>query len=217
MNKIYLLSGPLKHGGFSSKIKPYLKEDLKNIKNCVLISTNPTDFIKNDEYKKRIIRDLKEVSNIENYTLLDNRIVDKEGQKILNSAELIYLLGGNPVSQLKYIKDNCYDKIIKKSNAIIIGTSAGAMNLNKIAYYSKDEDINQSFFYNGLNLIDITIDPHFDIKNNIQKTEALKNSYKHQIYGLSDNAGIIIYKEQFTYVGDIYMIKKGEITHCNEE
>lgn len=45
------------------------------------------------------------------------------------------------------------------------------MNLGKIAYCSKDDDFEESIFYDALGLVDITIDPHFDINNKEQVEE----------------------------------------------
>ena len=39
--------------------------------------------------------------------------------------------------------------------------------------YSKDDDIEKSFFYEGIGLTNITIDPHFEIENEMR--EAAKN------------------------------------------
>ena len=44
MKRIYLLSGLLKEGGFSSCVKEDLILDLKKLKRCVLISTKPDNY-----------------------------------------------------------------------------------------------------------------------------------------------------------------------------
>lgn len=43
---------------------------------------------------------------------------------------------------------------------ILIGVSAGSMNMAIKGYYSNDKDYPKTWFYNGIGLVDITIDPH---------------------------------------------------------
>ena len=200
---IYLFSGPLETGGFPKIIREQLKIDLKNIKTIVLICTKPNNFEKNNIYKKRITRDLKEVCNPLDIILLDNRINKEDGINFLKNADMIYLLGGNPLSQLEYIKDNEYNNFIDK-NKIIMGTSAGAMNLAKHSYYSKDDDLNESFFYDGLGLTDVTVDPHFDLNNKEQVNEFKKYNKVHKIYGLDNDSAIKIFKDKVSFFGNIY-------------
>ena len=64
---------------------------------------------------------ISEISNIEIFNILDNRTTTLDGIKQLNNSDVIYQLGGNPVTQLKYLKENGYDKIIKNFNGVILG------------------------------------------------------------------------------------------------
>lgn len=204
MRIVYLLSGPLKEGGFPKDVRDSLKKDLIDVKNCTLICTKPKSFDRNDNYKKRMIRDLLEVANIKKVSLLDDRVNASEGIKILNSSDLIYLIGGDPIKQLDYIKKNHYDESIKNSNCILIGTSAGAVNLTKTAYYSKDDFINKSFFYEGLGIVDFTIDPHF-YETDIEILNEFKKFNKiHKIYGLDNDSGIRIKGKDIKVLGKVY-------------
>ena len=222
MNTIYLLSGPLKNTGFPSKIKKLLKNDLKNKKSIAFIPTTPNDYKKNDLYvygdNKNILglnSYLKEISSLEYINIIDNRISFKEAQKIIKETDIIYLLGGNPFNQLDYLKQKKYDTLIKNFTGIIIGTSAGAMNLAKEAYYSKDEDFNQSIFYNALNIIDITIDPHFEINNKEQVKEIIKNSNNKTIIGLPNESGIRITENKIEFINKCYQFNNQNMKEIN--
>jgi len=94
--------------------------------------------------------------------------------KKIEEAYVLNLLGGKPLTQIDYIKEAKYYNLIKEFSKIIIGISEGAKNLEKIVYCSKDEDFDENLFYEGLGLIDITMDSHFDINNEEQVDEIKK-------------------------------------------
>ena len=211
MKKIYLLSGPLKEGGFPRSVKKELKNDLFNKNYCVLICTKPTEYTKNDEYKNRMKRDLNNVGFSGEIVLLDKRISQQQAFNILSKADLIYLIGGNPFTQIEYIQTNKFDKFIIESSALVIGTSAGAMNLCCQVYCSKDEEFLESIFYKGLGLVDLIIDPHFDINNLEQVKEIKLQSKNKEIIGLPDDSAIIICNNTIKYMGKKYVFKNGNL------
>lgn len=215
---IYMLSGPGKSTGFPEKIKESLKEDLMSKKNIVFIPTTADNFEKNDLYVygnnesvTGIINYLKEISKLENVDIIDYRMSNQEAKKSIEEADILYLLGGNPFTQIEYLRKQKYDKVIKNFSGIIIGTSAGAMNLCKVVYCSKDEDFIESSFYKGLGLVDITIDPHFDINNEEQVKEIKINSKKRRIIGLPNDSAIIISNKQVKYIGTVYLFENDEL------
>ena len=123
---------------------------------------------------------------------MDNRVSLENGINSLKNADIIYLLGGNPFIQLEYLQKNKFDLIIQNTSALIIGVSAGSMNLATNSYYSKDEDYPESVIYKGLGITDITIDPHFDINNEEQVKEIKANSKNIKIIGLPNDSAIVI-------------------------
>lgn len=222
MKIIYMLSGPVDNNGFSTKIKELLKQDLKNKKSVVFISTTPDNFERNDLYvygdkknKIGLIDFLNELSNFKNINIIDDRVSNSDALKIINSTDIIYLLGGNPFSQLEYIRKEKFDKMIKEFDGIIIGTSAGAMNVGNVAYCSKDEDFDESSFYDALGLIDIIIDPHFDINNKEQVSEIIKNSNGKEIIGIPNDSGIRIIDNNIQYINKCYKYIDGKMEEIN--
>lgn len=218
MKIIYLLSGPGKIDGFSNEIINYMRKDLTKKRKITFISSAPYNYIKNDLYVYGngndivgIINHLKQFSNFDDIKIIDNRINCKAAKKILLNSDVIYLLGGNPFIQLDYIKENGYDKILDNFDGLIFGTSAGAMNLAKVAYYSKDEDFNKSIFYDALGIVDITIDPHFDINNKEQVSEIIKNSTLNKIVGLPNESAIRIESNKVSFIGKFYCVIDNEL------
>ena len=222
MKIIYMLSGPEKNTRFPTKIKESLKKDLENKKNIVFIPTSPDNFLRNDLYvygdEKNIIgiiEYLNEISSLKNVNIIDKRLSNKESRKIIKAADVLYLLGGNPFSQLEYLRKEKYDKLIKNFSGLIIGTSAGAMNLAKEAYYSKDEDFNESIFYEALGIVNITIDPHFEINNEEQVNEIIKYSIGKKIIGLPNESGIRVAADKVEFINKCYQFVDKELEKIN--
>lgn len=207
---IILFSGLDKKLGFDKEIKKVIDRELSNYKSMAIICASD-DYNKND-----IVIDgtndrigIKEIfNNIKDFYLIDKRIDINNMIEILNKVDIIYLFGGDPLIQLEIIRRINYKEIFK--NKVLLGISAGSMNLGKIGYYSKDEDYNESFFYEGLGITNTIIDPHFDINNKVQVNEIINNSYKHKIIGLPNNSCIII-KDNIEYINDYYVVEEGKI------
>lgn len=214
MKTIYLLSGPGTTKGYTKEIIKKMKEDLKDANSISFIASSPDNHEKNMKYVfgndevVGIINHLKEVKTFDKINLIDNSNIDKEA---LINSDIIYLLGGDTKSQLEFIKNNKIDLILKDYKGIILGTSCGAMNIATDSYYSKDEDYDKSFFYKGIGLIDITIDPHFDINNEEQVNEAKNMSFAHKIYGVPNDSCIRILDNYIDLIGQIYIFEDGEM------
>lgn len=212
MNKIYLLSGPDKRNGFDKEIGEHLKRDLKKRKKFVAISASPKKIKKNDIYiygnndSLGLINMFSKLGlNSLEVTLLDERIDSKNGIETIKKADVIHLMGGDPLEQIEYIQNNNYLEYIKKTDALIIGTSAGAMNLADDVYCPKYEKVNKAFFYRGMGITNITIEPHFDVNNEIQVKEIKKMSNEKRIIGLPNESSIIIDNEDILFVGNYYI------------
>ena len=218
MKKICLLSGPDKTKYFNNKITKEIKSLIDNPSSMVVIPANPNNSEKNDKHfyggenTLGVINTFKKIfPKLDNFVLLDSRITKEKGKNALKKADIIYLLGGDPFRQLKYLQDNNFNDIICKSNGLIIGVSAGSMNLAVNSYYSKDEEYPQSIFYKGLGIVDITIDPHFNINNLDQVQEAKNNSKDNKIIGLPNESAVIIVDNNIKFIGINYMFEHGDI------
>lgn len=217
MSKILLLSGPDKTKYLSKEISMEIKNNIDKPINMVTIASTPDNYEKNDKYfygdetVVGVIRTFKKIFPDINISLLDSRVNLEEGRNSLMKADIIYLLGGNPFTQLEYLKENKFDDVIRKTSCLIIGASAGSMNLATNAYYSKDEDYTESIMYNGIGVTDITIDPHFDINNKEQVNEIEKNSKNIRIIGLPNESVVSIFNNEIKYIGDIYIYENGKL------
>ena len=215
MKKIILLSGPDKTKYFNDEVSNIIKRMVKNPINMVVIPANPNNFVKNDKqfYGNDsvigVFKTFKKIFPNLNIVLLDNRVSQTNGIKYLENSNIIYLLGGNPFIQLEYLQKTKYSDIIQHTSALVMGVSAGAMNLAVNSYYSKDEEYPESIIYKGLGLTNITIDPHFDINNLEQVNEIKDNSKNIKIIGLPNDSAIVISDNNIEFIGKVYIFENG--------
>ena len=215
MKKIILLSGPDKTKYFNDEVSNIIKRMVKNPINMVVIPADPNNFVKNDKqfYGNDsvigVFKTFKKIFPNLNIVLLDNRVSQTNGIKYLEKSNIIYLLGGNPFIQLEYLQKTKYSDIIQHTSALVMGVSAGAMNLAVNSYYSKDEDYPESIIYKGLGLTNITIDPHFDINNLEQVNEIKDNSKNIKIIGLPNDSAIVISDNNMEFIGKVYIFENG--------
>lgn len=206
---IILLSGPDKKTGFSSEIKKVLNKKLRNSVSLVAIGAKD-DYEKNDKYfygsdgTLGVVKMFEQLdTSIKEYSLLDIRNTEEEMIETIKKSDIVFLMGGDPFVQIDLIKKIDYKELFK--NKVLIGVSAGSMNLANKSYYSKDDDYPETLFYNGLGFTDITIDPHFDIENEEQVNEAKRMCLEHEIIGLPNSSGIIIDNDTVEYIGDYFV------------
>lgn len=201
----YLLSGPDIEKGFEGEIVDLLKNDLRGKRNIYFISSTPDNYEMNDLFFNNCKRWFDDLGlDLNKYLLIDNRIVTNKLISTIKDADIIFLLGGDPFEQIGFLKNTKIDKFLKKFDGIIMGVSAGAMNMGNKVYYSKDDDYPESVIYDGLNLVDITIDPHFDPNNKDQISEFLKFSENIKIIGLPNISSIRVSNE-VKFIGEHYI------------
>lgn len=189
--KYYLLSGMDKKNNYNfyPDIAKIFKKELKKFNTIVYIPTYPDNKEKCQELLK--VDKFKNIGiNFEKNIVLNNSYSAKEIQEIISKNELFFLYGGNPYKQIEFIEKYNIAEMIK--DKVIIGLSAGSINMCKNAICTKDEDFDKSNLYQGMGLVNFSIEPHFDCS----KTDILKDlkefSKITDIYALEDDAYIII-------------------------
>lgn len=202
----YLFSNVDKVNGFNEQQIKYLSIDLKTCKSILFV---PGDYDKEKYiiYKDKIINWLKsiEVSFSECYlTGLDDE---------LKSYDVIFLMGGNPINQIEIINKINLKNIINKAK-VVIGVSAGAINLSKEAIYFNDYS-KKVEMYDGIGLTDINVYSHFDITNEYFVEEVKMVSRLKSLIALPNNSFIKIDDKQIEFIGDSFKIDKENIIKIN--
>ena len=149
--KCYILSGMDEKNdyNFYKEIGDLLKKELSEYKNIVYISAYPNNIEKNLRFAKSEIFS-KIGINFKNSIVLDYSYTKENAKEILENNELIFLYGGDPYQQIKFMRE--YELIDLLKNKVLITLSAGSINLSKDAICTKDEDFESTTQYkrNGI-------------------------------------------------------------------
>ena len=202
-----LFSGfPTHH--FTLKIAETLKEELRIRKNLVFVTCFPEKHQVNDEDSTGMHTMFVEYNlGFENYAVIDDRMTIDQAQKLINEANCIFLMGGDSVMQMQFIHDIGIYDAIRASNAVILGVSAGSMNMGKHPF-----DFWESLMpYEGLGFVDLTVKCHYETLDDAMINTVMQVSMKQPIIAMEDESAIYITADGITSTGKIYQIKKGKI------
>lgn len=202
----YLFSNVDKVNGFNEQQIKYLSIDLKTCKSILFV---PGDYDK----EKYIIYKDKIIGWFENIDIIfkEKHLVSLDGE--LKCYDAIFLMGGNPINQIEIINKINLKNIINKAK-VVIGVSAGAINLSKEAIYFNDYS-KKVEMYDGLGLTDINVYPHFDITNEYFVEEVKMVSRLKSLIALPNNSFIKIDDKQNEFIGDSFKIDKENIIKIN--
>ena len=137
-------------------------------------------------------------------------------KKELTKADIIFIMGGDTQKQNTFLEKYNLKETIKTSKGIVIGISAGAINLGIDSLCSKDLDdgVEKTILYKGIGRIPYTIEPHFDINNlELLNNELYPVSNTIKIYALPNDTGIRITNNNYKIIkGNFYLIDKEEVS-----
>lgn len=199
-----------------NEVANYFKNDMVLYKNIVFIPANFENMEKVNDYANIDVSWFKEIGiNLNGITVLNDTMTKEEMFRSIENADIIFLMGGDTLKQNDFLMKNDLKPIIKTFKKVVIGISAGAINLSNISLCSKDEEdgVEKTITYEGIGRINYTIEPHFDIDNKIfLQNELYPLSEKMTIYGLPNNTGVRIIDSNFEILyGDFYKISNNEV------
>ena len=212
MKTVYLFSNFDNNTGFPKEIGDCIKKDLLVYESLVFISSSPLGYDASDFYSNVNKNWFSTIGiNFRKCYLLDNRIERNRSIDLLKNASCIFLMGGRTREQIKYVNENNFMKPLQNYNGVIMGISAGAINLsiNSLSF-GRSENEETTIMYNGIGITEKIIFPHFDI-NGEENNEIKEYSKDHCIYGLCDYSAIIEKGNDTKLIGEIYKIHNRKI------
>ena len=214
----YLLSGIDKEKGFTNTQSEYLKKDIKNTNVITFISSTFSDIEKSNMYLDIMINWFKNIDIIFKEAYLVNDLVTPiKAKEYIDKSDVVFIMGGDTLKQIECI--NKYNIIpnLQKRNGITIGISAGSINMAKNVAIARDiyDNIPDHSFYKGIGLVDINIEPHFDLNNQSHNKDIIEISKNNKIICLPELSFIRIEKE-INIVGDYYMYDREGNLHKNK-
>lgn len=199
---------------FPNDVAKRLSEELIHRNNLVFVSAWPTDYDKNDSDSDGMHNMFVEYNiPFAQYCVIDNRMEVSKAIQLIHEASCVFLMGGYPGLQLQLIRDKGLDNAICDTTAAVLGVSAGAINMAKRSLDTKESPIP----YDGLGLADITVKPHFELKNQQVLSTLLEISIELPICAMEDESAIFVKGDSISYIGKIHLINKGEICPISQE
>lgn len=210
MKIYYLLSGIDKEKGFYKSVIDYLKKDIKNNSVISFISCYFDNYEKNDLYHNNMIKNFSNIGiNFKETYLIDGRLDKEKTRKIINKSDVIYIIGGNPYIEMENIKSYNLIDTLREFNGIVIGVSAGSMNMcNNVCYIDEENNIKE---YEGIGLIDINIAPHLDFNNIDYLKEIFRVSKIRKTIALPNESFIRIANKNIQIIGEHYIVENETI------
>ena len=215
-----------KNFGNDNKILHNIKKYVKKYDNFLFVASNEFDNEVTDVYANLTFESFNMTLPFKNYYILDSRTEDI-ADELIQKADLIFLCGGHVPTQNKFFSNIDLKEKIKNADALIIGGSAGAMNMAGIVYCPPElegEAVDSNFnrFYEGLGLTNINVFPHYDeLKDDLVdgihviNEIVIPDSFKYDIYAINNGSYILIDDKNYLY-GEAYLIKDGKIEKINE-
>jgi peptidase E len=205
---------------FPEKLVRLLHEDITDRKSLVMISANL--FFHEDEEVGATERSWLDQANImfDEYHLIDYCVQKEEAQKLIQNASVIFLLGGNTVEQNGLLIEYELSDLIKKSRAVVMGASAGAINMSAKWLCSKYTGYKSeiSSIYDGIGLDDFSVLSHFDLENNIAQIQGDLSplSEEMNVYASNKDCAVRVKGDKIDILGNVYLISHSKIHKLDE-
>ena len=209
----------------TNRLVDQLKENICNYNTIVYVASDSSDINKINEYSALLFEALK-LSGLafKNYYILDDR-TKHNATNYIKQADLIFLSGGDTYIQNKFFNEINLKYLLKEYNGVIIGQSAGSINLADNVYNSPENGNNsEPIHFTGLGLTQINIEPHFNIETsdfdeleNYQRDNILNESLSRTIYALCDGSHIFETDNSIVVYGKSYIIRRGGISLLCED
>lgn len=189
----------------------------------VFIANDPTAYQDNDMRGKVLFESFDKTGlGFKEYIVLDGRN-ENLSSSIIKDADLIFISGGKILCENEFLNKINFKKLLTGFNGLVIGTSAGAMNLCKTICNFPEEiaDLQEPRLVNGLGVSERYLIPHFDGKNckyefsceefDIVKDYILPYSFKFELTALTNGAYILLNDNKEKIFGEYSIIKDGKV------
>jgi len=208
--------------GNENGILDNLKAEIKRYDNFLFVARGFDDD-KTEQYYNNTCKSFEMTLPFKNYNILNNSTKNR-AKELVEGADLIFLCGGHLPTQNKFFNDIKLKELLKNTNALIVGGSAGSMNCADIVYCPPEiegEAVNPTFkrYLKGLGLTKTNILPHYqDFKDYIldgkryMEEIVLPDSYKTKVIAINDGSYIVIKNGNEKIYGESYIIENGIIT-----
>ena len=213
---IYLLSKLDSMSDCNRQLSSFMQKDIEN-KTILFIPTSPEDRAKTKKYAKGILEFFQGINiKFEKSVILHSDLEKEEVTKEVKNSSVVFLMGGNTLSQYDFIVKKDLQSVLEDFEGVIVGLSAGAINACKKAIITPMHEVEDIHIYNGLGLVNISVEVHFE-KNNLEQEQLVLDIAKEtgqEIYCIPDFSGIRIKESSTFFLGEVYRTSNNKIVKC---
>ncbi|EGA90386.1 hypothetical protein GPDM_05136 [Planococcus donghaensis MPA1U2] len=203
---------------FPERLSQMLRDDITDRKSLVMISSTPLDA-KVDGTVERSWLDHAGIL-FDDYYLINHGIKKEAAHTLIQNASVIFLLGGDTLKQNEFLIDYELSDWIRKSSAVVIGASAGAINMSARWLCSKNfgYKVETASIQYGLGLGNFSVLSHFDLENNMTlfQSELSSLSEEMKIYASNKDCALRIKGEKIDIFGNVYAFSHSKIQKLKE-
>lgn len=203
---------------FPENLGRVLQEDITDRKSLVMISSNPSIY-EDDGATERSWLDHAGIM-FDEYHLINYRVQKEDARTLIQNASVVFLLGGNIFNQNVFLKEYELSSPIKKGSAIVMGASAGAINMSAKWVCSKNlgDIVEISSVHDGIGLDNFSVLSHFDLENNMElvQRELTPLSEEMNIYVSNKDCAVRVKGDKIDILGNVYLISHSKIQKLDE-
>lgn len=209
------------HFGNANGILELMKREIVKQDNLLYIASVEGDFCATDLYFEPFKKSFEMPLPFKKYVVLDGRN-EMDAESLVRDADLIFLAGGHVPTENKFFKKINLEKLLKNTNAVIMGCSAGTMNCEKTVWCPPElegESLDPNFkkYFSGLGYTDLKILPHYDDYDglmldgkNYLEDIVMPDSFVHEIIAINDGSYVLLKDGVTTIFGETYILKNGK-------
>ena len=165
---------------------------------------------KTDQYFEEVLGLFQNIGiDFEKSYVVDGRMEKEVAKDAVRAADVVWLSGGDTPTQYQYLLQYELVDILREHSGVIIGMSAGSINLTKMAICTLACGHDKQEMYEGIGCVEFSVEPHFNV-NKVSK-ELLELSKQYIIYGLCDESLILCEGKTRIFLGEVYQIIDGTV------
>ncbi|MEZ0481486.1 Type 1 glutamine amidotransferase-like domain-containing protein [Planococcus sp. SSTMD024] len=203
---------------FPENLSKALREDLTERKSLVLVSSDPSDA-EVDGAAERAWLDQAGIS-FDEYHLIDSSVQPDDAHALIRDASAIFLLGGDTLKQNRFLMEYELGEPIKTSTALVMGASAGAINMS--AKWKCSErfgyPVGLDSVCDGIALDAFSVLSHFDLENNMAlvQEELSALSEEMDVYASNKDCALRSKGGNIDISGDVYVLSRSQVRKMEE-
>ena len=203
---------------FPQKLGEVLQTDICNRKSLVMISSNPSSYEEVGATERSWFKQADIL--FDEYHVINYSVKKEDASLFIQNASVIFLLGGDTVKLNEFIMEYELSDTIKESNAVVMGASAGAINMSAKWICSKNfgYNVEESVVYDGIGLNHFSVLSHFDLENNMTmvQNELSVLSKEINIYASNKDCAVRVKGDKIDIFGDVYLISNAIMQKLEE-